>query len=68
VFACSAPVDDESLVGLAPDHPPEALHVVALSADQASVELPPFTTVLGFALKVKLGAGEATETVTDCSA
>jgi hypothetical protein len=51
VFACSAPVDDEPLVALLPDQPPEALHEVASAADQLIVELAPLTTVLGFALR-----------------
>jgi hypothetical protein len=68
VFACSAPVDDEPLVALLPDQPPEALHEVALAADQLSVEPPPLTTVLGFALKSTDGDAEATVTVADCVA
>jgi hypothetical protein len=67
VFVLSAPVDEEPLTGLAPDHPPEALHEVALAADQVRFELPAFVTVLGFALKATVGAGEATDTVADCS-
>ena len=51
-----------------PDHAPEALHEVAFAADQVSVELPPRTTVLGFALRPTVGAGEATDTVADCVA
>jgi hypothetical protein len=64
----TAPVDDEPLVGLAPDHAPEAMHEVAFAADQATVELPPLATVLGFALKATVGAGGATDTVADCTA
>ncbi len=67
MFACSAPVDDEPLVALLPDQPPEALHEVALAADQVRAELPAFVTVLGFALNATVGAGEATDTVADCS-
>jgi hypothetical protein len=68
VFACSAPVDDEPLVGLLPDHPPEALHEVALAADHVIVEPSPFTTVVGFAVRATVGTGEPTDTVADCTA
>jgi hypothetical protein len=61
-------VDSAPLVALLPDHPPEALHEVALAADHLSVELPPRATVLGLALKATVGAGNATDTVTDCAA
>jgi len=65
--ALSPPVPDVPLVGLPPDHVvPEAVHEVALAADQVSVALPPAATVLGFALKATVGAGEATVTVADC--
>jgi hypothetical protein len=36
-----------------------------LAADQVIVELPPFTTVLGFALRETDGDAEATVTVAD---
>lgn len=36
--------------------------------DQDRVELPPFVTVLGLALKLTVGAGDATVTVADCAA
>ncbi len=64
----TAPVDDEPLVALLPDHAPEALHEVALAADLVSVALAPLATVLGFALKATVGAGDATDTVADCVA
>ncbi len=64
----TAPVDDEPLVDLVPVHAPEAVHESALVADHVSVELPPVVTVLGFALKDKVGVGEATEMVVDCTA
>jgi hypothetical protein len=51
-----------------PLHPPDAVHDVALVEDQDSVELPPFATVLGLALKLTVGAGEVTVTVEDCAA
>jgi len=66
----SAPVDDEPLVALLPDHAPEAVHEVALVADQLTVELSPLTSVLGLAVTFTVGAGVAgvTETVTLCVA
>jgi hypothetical protein len=64
----TAPVDDNPLVGLAPDHAPEAVQEVALAACQVSVELAPVATVLGFALKATIGAGDATDMVADCDA
>jgi len=66
----SAPVDDEPLVDLLPDHPPDAVHEVALVDDQLMVELAPLTRVLGLAVTVTVGAGVAgvTETVTVCVA
>ncbi len=70
VVALRAPVDDEPLVASLPDHAPEAVHEVALVADQLRVELPPLTTVLGLAVTVTVGAGVAgvTETVAVCVA
>ena len=62
----SAPVVCEPLAALLPDQAPEAVHEVALVADQVNVELPPLATVLGFAAKVTVGAGEVTDTVDDC--
>ena len=58
-------MDCEPLVALLPDHPPEAVHAVALVADQVSVELAPLATVLGLADKVTTGAGGVTDTVAD---
>ena len=58
-------MDCEPLVALLPDHPPEAVHAVALVADQVRVELAPLATVLGLADKVTTGAGGVTETVAD---
>jgi len=63
--ALSAPLDTEPFRGSLPDHEPEAEHDVALADDQLSVVLFPLTMVLGAALKVTVGAGEVTETVTD---
>jgi hypothetical protein len=64
----SAPVDCDPLVAWLPDQAPEAVHEVALAADQVNVELPPLATVLGLAATVTVGAGEVTETVADCVA
>ena len=61
-------MDCKPLVALVPDHPPDAVHEVALVAAQVSVELAPLATVLGPADKVTTGAGALTETVVDCVA
>lgn len=65
-LAESAPVDWEPLTALVPDQLPVAAQLVALLADQVNVELLPLTTELGLALKVTVGAGLLTVTVTDC--
>ncbi len=67
-LAVSAPVDCDPLTALAPDQAPEAVHEVALVADQVNVELPPLETVLGLAARVTVGAGGVTDTVADCVA
>ena len=64
-LAVRAPVDCEPAAALVPAQAPEAVQVVALVADQVSVELPPLATVLGAALKLTVGAGAVTETVAD---
>jgi hypothetical protein len=64
----SAPVDCEPLVASLPDQAPEAVQEVAWVADQLRVELLPLATVLGLAVKLTVGAGEVTDTVTDCAA
>ena len=51
-----------------PDHAPDAVHEVALVADQVSTELLPLATVLGLAARLTVGAGDVTETVADCDA
>jgi hypothetical protein len=61
-------VDCEPLTGSAPDQAPEAAQLVALLAFQVSVELVPDVTVLGAAVMLTEGAGDMTETVTDCVA
>ena len=57
MFDVSAPVDFEPLVASEPDHPPEAVQLVALVEDQLSVELAPLAMVLGLALNVTVGVG-----------
>ena len=68
MFAESAPLDCEPLTGLPPDQPPEAVHDVALIADQVRVELLPLITELGLAVREIVGAGDFTDTVADCAA
>jgi hypothetical protein len=53
---------------LLPDQAPEAVQAVALVDDQVIVDALPLVTVLGFALKLMLGAAALTETVADCAA
>jgi hypothetical protein len=64
----SAPVDCEPLTAFTPDQAPEAVHEVALVADQVTVELLPLAIVLGLTARDTVGAGEVTETVADCAA
>lgn len=60
----SNPVDSLPLVDFDPLHAPPAEQLVAPTADQVMVELPPATTVSGLALSVTTGtAGVATCTV-----
>lgn len=51
-----------------PDQPPVAEHEVALVEDHVNVEVTPLETLVGLALSVTVGAGEDTDTVTDCAA
>jgi hypothetical protein len=67
-LADKGPVDAEPLAALAPDQAPEAVHEVALVADQLKVELLPLITELGLELRLTVGAGDFTETVADCVA
>jgi hypothetical protein len=64
-LAVSAPVAAVPDVALAPDQAPEAVHEVALVVLHVNVELPPDTTLVGFALKLTVGAGVVTVTVAD---
>ncbi len=68
--ALSAPVDDEPLMASVPDQAPEAVHEVALVADQLNLALAPLTTVPGLAVSVTVGAEAAgfTEIETVCVA
>ena len=69
VVALSAPVLALPVVGSLPDHPPEAVQLVAFVDDQLSVAEPPLLTVVGLALRLTVGlAGADTLTVTDCAA
>ena len=62
-MAESTPVDCEPLSPLLPLQAPDAVQAVAFAAVQLSVELVPFVTELGAALRDTVGAGELTETV-----
>jgi hypothetical protein len=53
---------------IAPDHAPEAVHELAFADDQVNVELAPLAIVLGLAVRLIVGAGWVTETVTNCAA
>jgi hypothetical protein len=61
-FAVRAAVDCDPLTAMLPDQPPDAVQAVALVLAQVNVELWPLATVLGFALRVTVGAG-ATEVI-----
>ena len=61
-------MDCDPVTALVPDQAPEAVHEVALVAAHVNVELLPLATVAGFAVKVTVGEGDVTETVTDCDA
>lgn len=63
-----APVDCTPLTALLPVQPPEAAHEVALTDDQVSVALPPLAIALGPTLRLTVGSGALTDTVTDCAA
>lgn len=68
VLLVKAPVDSEPLVATFPDHPPEAMQLVAFVLLQVKVELPPPATLVGFAFNISVGAAGVvmTATVTDC--
>ena len=50
---------------MAPDQPPAALHELAFVADQVSIALLPFDTLLGVAPMVTVGAAGFTEMIAD---
>jgi hypothetical protein len=55
-FADSGPTLCVPLTALVPDHPPDAVQLVAFVADHVSVEEPPIATEVGLAVKVVTGA------------
>ena len=63
-MALSAPVLALPLVGSFPDHPADAVQLLALLDDQLSIADPPLLTVVGLALRPTVGGAE-TLTVTD---
>ena len=65
LLAVRVPVDSDPLVSLVPDHAPEAVQLVALTVDQASVLAEPLLIVAGVAVSCRVGAGDVTVTVTD---
>ena len=64
-MALRAPVDCEPEVALLPLQPPDAVHAVALVVDQDRVAPPPLLTDVGLALRLSVGAGAVTFTVTE---
>jgi hypothetical protein len=58
-------VDCVPLTALVPDQAPDAVQEVALVDDQLRLELLPLATVLGLAVRLTVGAGAVTATVTD---
>ena len=62
------PVDEDPLLGFAPDQAPDAAQAVALVAVHVRVELAPLAMLPGVALKVMVGAGAFTVTVADWDA
>jgi hypothetical protein len=64
----NAPLDWLPEVALAPDHAPDAVQPVALVDDQLSVDEPPMTTELGFAVSDTVGTAGVTVTLADALA
>jgi hypothetical protein len=64
-LALIAPVDCDPLIALLPDQAPDAVHEVALVADQLRVDAAPLATVLGEAVKLTFGDSALTVTVAD---
>ncbi len=67
MVAVNAGVFCVPLTASLPVHPPEAVHAVASVVDQVSVDVPPFFTVVGLAVKVTAGAGVVTDIDADCT-
>jgi len=66
VSATRPPEDWEPLVALGPVQPPDAVHPVALALVQESVDAPPLVTVVGVAVRLRVGTGaELTVTVAE---
>ena len=61
-------MDLEPLVATDPDQPPEAVQAVALLELQPSVELLPFATLVGLAMRATVGAAALTVTSADWEA
>lgn len=53
---------------MVPDQFPDAVHALALVVAQLRLEEPPLATLVGVALKVRVGAGVTTATTTDFAA
>jgi hypothetical protein len=68
LVAVIAPVAFEPAVATEPVQPSDAVQAVALVDDQVNVELSPFATLVGLALKETLGALAETVTVAVCDA
>ena len=66
LLAESGPLDSFPEVAFAPLQAPDAVQLVASVEDQVRVDDCPETTLVGLALKDKVGAGGVTVTVTDC--
>lgn len=58
----------EPAVASEPLQPPEAVQEVAFVDDQVSIDVAPLATVVGFAVRITVGAVAFTETVVDCDA
>ncbi len=52
------------MTGSVPVQPPEATQLVALLDDQVKVDVDPLLTVVALAVRVTVGAGAVTDTVT----
>ena len=68
VLVLRAPVERDPLGTAVPFQPPDRAQDAALVDDQERTELAPLAIVLGFALKLTVGAGSLTETIAVCVA